>query len=152
MVAYTHQDKLIQQDQQPFQHNPNDWATQPASVMKAWLLHNIPYNNHCLKVSKIQANANIQDIHTFMIGATSSTLQKQKIKRRRQKRNRTTKHPSIIPFATLKRQASPTRHNTKPKKVRPHKLQDRPPDNTSSEAKPSCHQTNLFETLFHKSP
>ena len=145
-AAYSHQPKLLPQDHTPFKRSLDEWRTMPVSTMKMWLLRELPYIHHCLKVAQTQATNNTNDIRTFFVGSPCTHQSSPQPQRRLKRRVRRPPqlHQNIHRYVTKKKRPSiPNAHITAPKKPRPHKLQDKPPDSQTS-----LHQLNLFETLF----
>ena len=147
-AAYVHQQKLLTQDHQPLTWSLYDWPMQPVSSMKLWLKRNLPYIQHCLKVTTAQSALISLDIWSFMIGSPCTAPQPSTKQRRCCCCSSSITHQSILNFTSVKRRSPHTStHVSQPKSCTP-KLQDKPLEDQKHKL---YHQLNLFESLFKHS-
>eukprot|EP00957_Ditylum_brightwellii_P002401 184199-Ditylum_brightwellii.AAC.1 len=137
-AAYTHQPNMLVQDRQPFQKSLEDWETQQASVMKLWLLQNLPYIQHCVQVTKTQIAMQNKDIRDFVTGNPKTTQIKDPVRKRR-KRRKVQYHKNIAQFLNRKQPRSTGINQSNGQQTKYYKSQYKPPDQDNpDEEKPKA--------------
>ena len=151
-AIHKHKDKLITQDQFPFQRTIEEWKDITTAEMKHWLSTNIPFVNYCLKVTHTQEDSGCQDIRHYFNTQTNNPKQRtspQVQKRRRRKKQKTQK-TTIEKFITRKRRKN--QNQDRNQRTKYYKYQDKPPDSNNSVPTKKMVQLSLWPTRHEHTP
>eukprot|EP00957_Ditylum_brightwellii_P002402 184200-Ditylum_brightwellii.AAC.1 len=129
---------MLVQDHQLFQKSLEDWETQPTSVMKLWLLQNLPHIQHCVQIAKTQLAMQNKDIRDF-VTYNLKTTQIRNPGRKRRKCRKVQYHKNITQFLNRKRPQLTGINQLNGQQTKYYKSQDKPPDQDNpDEEKPKA--------------